>query len=430
MTAREVTAHELDARATGRRSRWVVAVAALLAAVGCAEPSAPAITEVSPPWGPLAGSRIAIHGRGFRAAPGGVQVLFAGRPAPLVATVDDDTLDVLTPPAVVPGPVEVTVVIGEQAVRLADGFRYSRPPTIDQIVPATVRYDRVTPLSVTGTGFLDEDAGPPSVLIDGAVVVSARVLSDAELSVLVPPGLALRTPTLELVNHRGHAVRPRAFRYLPSDQPGLLLFGQDTFATFLDPVELTTVTIPWASTVQVRLTAVVQDDHGEYWGLDRTRRLGRLDLSEQRLDTPGSLGRWSPAMARVGDAVIYLDRSQRKLARLDLVTGSSVTLPATALLPCCGSYGLASDGATLYLVARDGATVTLRTIEPTTGEQGAPLAVAGPPGLHVEDMRFFAGTLYAVSRDGTVVTIDPATGTTTMLPVTINRVHAMEVFTP
>lgn len=423
-----------SAPTTWSRGGWaalVLAGVALVSAPGCAEPPALEVTAVEPAWGPVAGgTRLAIHGRGFARLPAGVRVLFGDRPAPLVATVDDDTLDVLTPPALSPGPVELTVLVGEEVVRRGDGFRYSRPPTIDTVTPADVHHALFTRMTVTGTGFLDEDAGPPTVLLDGIPLEGAHALSDTELELIAPSGRPLRMPTLEVVNRRGLARQARAFRYLPSDRPGLLLFGEaDNFATFVDPVAQVTVPIPWGGNVQVRLTAVVRDDHGDYWGLDRTRRLGRLDLSEQRLDAPGLLGRWSPAIARVGDTTIMIDRSQRRLARLELVSGTFVTLPATGL-PCCGSYGLASDGTTLYLVARDGTAVTLRVVEPTTGELGPALAVDGPPGLHVEDMRFFAGTLYAVTRDQTMVTIDPATGAVTKLPVTTPRVHALEVFEP
>src|SRR5204863_2786113 len=98
-------------------------------------------------------------------------------------------------------------------------------------------------------------------------------------------------------------------------------------------------------------------------------------------------------------------------------------------MPCCGSVGIAFDGAKVYFTARvPGMTnPALNTIDVTTGEVGIPVELTGNPSLHIEELRFFHGTLYAASRYGRLLTIDPTTGVTTLVN-TAAYANAMEVF--
>jgi hypothetical protein len=410
---------------------------ALLVAAGCDGGAAPQlhISAAAPAYGPLVGgTRITLTGTGFAAdAAGPNRVLVAGREAPLAAAVDDSTLDVVIPPGEQPGDAEI-VVLNRHGNAWATGiFRYSTPPTITGVAPASVVFSSgSTVVTVTGTGFADEGGGDVTVVVDGQVATGIEVTSDSSLTFVAPPGQALVSPDLELVNGRGRATRPRAFRYTPSARGGLLLFPPFTaaFAVFFDPVDNSAVTIPWVGSPAIRFTAVVLDDNGDYWGVDRSLRFGRLDMRAQRLDSPIQTQGWFPSMTRVGGKYVAIERGSRRFGAFDPVTGSFTPIGA-ATLSCCGSYGLASDGTTLYFTAREGAAVTITPIEPTTGEAGAPVAITAALGFHVEDMRFFAGRLYAASRDGTLVEIDPTTGATTVVPVgLLGRFNAMEVFVP
>jgi hypothetical protein len=176
----------------------------------------------------------------------------------------------------------------------------------------------------------------------------------------------------------------------------------------------------------IRLTAVVRDDHGDYWGADRSARFGRLDMKNQTLEAPIQTDGWFPSMVRVGGAYLAIERGSPRFGRFDPTTGAFTAI-GTAAIPCCGSYGLAAGGA-LYLAARQAGSVILAKIDPTTGALGPPVTIAAPPGFQIEDMRFFDGTLYATTRSGTLVTIDPVTGATTVLPLGLGRFSAMEVF--
>jgi hypothetical protein len=412
-------------------------VASILAAVtgaacaGCADRDAPAVEAAIPSYGPLAGgTRVELVVAGIpRDAP--VRVFVAGRAAPLALALDASTVEVVIPAGERPGDAELLLVAGPITAAATGVFRYSEPPTIDAVAPATVvSTSTTTEVTVTGSGFLDEAAGATVVLVDGVPVADVRVASDTSLAFTAPPGRALANAAIGVVNTRGTAARPRAYRYVPSDRPGLLLFGVPfgaTFATYYDPVDGTTVPIarvgPW-----LRFTAVVRDDRGEYWGFERSSQFGRIDLDAQELLAPVWSGVTIPALVRVGGAYLGIDRWSLRFGSFDPATGAFTQLGVTNA-PCCGSFGIATDGTTVVFTARVAGVPSISTLDPTTGAVGAAIPLAAWPGFHVEDLRYYDGTLYAVSRDGTLATIDPATGVATLV-ASPGRFTAMEVFDP
>lgn len=405
----------------------------LLVAIACgcgATPELLQIESASPDYGPLVGgTRITVSGTGFLSGPFGTnRVLVGGREAPLVATIDDTTLEVVIPPGGQPGDAELVVLHETSNARATGLFRYSTGPTITSVSPDDVVFSSSeTVITLSGSGFLDEGAGTVSVVVDGQLATDVEVLSDTSLTFVAPPGPALARPDIELVDTRGSATRPRAFRYTPSARPGLLLFPSfGAFAVFFDPVDNSTVTIPRLDPQQMRFTAVVRDNEHDYWGLDRNRRFGRIDMKTQTLETPIQTG-WHPTLIRVGDEHFTFERGTLRFGTLDPLTGSFTNI-GDAALPCCGSFGLAFDGTTLHFASRQAGTVSINTIDRATGTLGTAIPITAAPGFHVEEMRFFDGTLYAVSRNSRLVTIDPATGITTELPVNLGRFNAMEVF--
>ena len=127
-----------------------------------------------------------------------------------------------------------------------------------------------------------------------------------------------------------------------------------------------------------------------------------------------------------------LGRQVADIVATDLRNSGLFTPIGPNQIPCCGSFGLASDGTTLYFTSRSflpggGAQVTINSFDPVTGELGTPVVVQSPT-IHIEEMRFWRGTLYAVTRDAALVTVDPATGEVESVPIPPERYKAMEVF--
>lgn len=408
----------------------------LLVVAACSDSAPPLqIERATPAYAPIAGgTTIMLTGSGFAPVGAGPnrgpnRVIIAGREAPLARTIDDTSIEVVVPPADHPGDAEVVVLSDARNVRATGILRYSPPPAIESVAPADVLASSgSTVVTLTGTGFLDEGAGLAHIVVDGRLATDVVVTSDSSLTFVAPAGQALVRPDIELVNERGSARKQRGFRYTPSTRPGLLLFSTGAeFAVFFDPSDQSTVTIPWVGAANIRFTAVVRDEQGDYWGTDRSRRFGLIDMRTQRIANPLPLQTWFPTLTRVGNEVLGLERNTRTFGRLDPATATFTTINS-ATLPCCGSYGLASNGTTLYFTTRQGGVTNIASIDPTNGVAGVAVPLTGPVGFSVEEMRFFEGTLYAASRTGALATIDPVTGIVTPLAAPLGRFTAMELF--
>ena len=405
-------------------------IALLLALAACADPpgDAPELVAAEPPYGPLiGGSRITLHGDNFDPT---ARVLVAGREAPLAFARTSSEIDVVIPPGDEPGDAEL-VVLGAHGTAIdAHLFHYSTPPTLAALSPASIQFDAGTSqVTVLGTGFVDEGAGEPDVLLDGVPATEVTVVSDTELVFTAPPGPAFVRPTIEVRNLRGTAQKTRAFRYSPGPNGGLLMFSRfgGVFATFYDPVAQTSFAISRLPTANFSPTTVVADERGELWGIDRSRRIGRIDFRTQTLIDPVQIQPLFPALTRAGAQWFGLERIQRKFGSFDPLSGTFTAI-GTMTLPCCGSYGIAYDGAWLWFTSRAMPSGTnLTPISLQTGEPGTPVPIQLPASFHVEELRSLRGKLYATSTDESLREIDPVTGATTVLPVAPGRCNAMEV---
>ena len=404
--------------------------AALLVVAACASPGAtvPQIDAVTPDHAPLVGgTRVTITGRGLGADGGSsTRVFVAGREAPLAHAIDAATVEVVIPPGHAPGPAELLVVSVHGNALASDRFRYSTPPAVTAVTPDVVIYNQPTTLVVTGSGFVDEGAGPSSVLVDGAPAEEVVVVGDGELHVRVPADRALGSPRLEIANTRGVAIKDRAFRYRPTRRSGLLMFPRfgGLFAVFYDPVNNERVDIPRIT--GSRFTTVTIDESGEYWAHEGMR-IGRIDLDRQRLEQAVSTSVRVAAMTRVGGRYYAILGRQTQGPRFGTLGLDGIFTPIGVDFPCCGAHGLAFDGTTLWLTYRNSFSfeTELSSIDRDTGALGTPVKIAGSP--YIEELRVFGGTLYAPTRDGRLVTLDPVTGNVTTV-LNVPWVSAMEVF--
>ncbi len=412
-----------------RQNRGTLLATVALALAGCASPPGerPALTSVEPPYGPLVGgTKITIHGDNFDPS---ARVLVDGREAPLAFARTSSEIDVVIPPGDEPGDAELVVLAAHGTAIEPHLFHYSAPPTITAASPARVPFDAPgTSVTLEGTGFLDDGAGEATVLVDGVPAPEVTVISDTQLSFIAPAGPAFVRPTLAVVNQRGSGEKARAFRYAPPSG-GLLMFSRFgvAFATFFDPTTGTSFAIPRVPGGAGQFTTVVADERGDLWGVDRSRRLGRIDFRTQNLVDPITIPQLFPALVRAGTRWFGLERIQRRFGSFDPISGTFTSLSA-APLPCCGSYGIAFDGTQLWFTARSQtpAGISLTPVS-MTGELGTPVAIQDGATLHFEELRFYNGVLYATDAAETLRAIDPATGATTVMPVSPGRCNAMEV---
>jgi IPT/TIG domain len=431
----------VDAGRSGRfgallRRRIAVVVMTFVVACGASDTPEPVIDAVIPPVGPLRGGQlVTISGRGFLSG-GAVpdNVLFGDTQAEFTSVLNDKTLLVRVPPGQNAGDIAVTVLNRNGYVTTSGVYRYTSPPTIADASPQRVLFNAVNArVTLKGSGFATDDAGVPTVTVNGIESTDPQVISDTEMSVVVPPGLSMSQPVIRLQNGRGDASAANLFRYVPTLGKGFLLFSKTTrtYALFYDPEAKQLVNIPSSpsrlETTRPGYRALFVDADGGYWAYNRDNQFGQIDFSTQNLTKSVASAARVVAFAAVGSNVFAFIKDGR-FGKYDKSTGQFTPI-GNAVLPSqpLNGFGLALVGNSLRLLFTNvnGGT-TLITIDPTTGAFVGTRSVSPP--VHAADLRSFNGVLYAVTNTGDLVSIDPATGISAVVETLGIEVSAMETF--
>ncbi|WP_345718827.1 beta strand repeat-containing protein [Kineosporia mesophila] len=145
--------------------------------------AAPAVTNVSPPAGPIAGGTgVTVTGTDFT---GATSVTFGGTAATSV-TVSSDTQMVVTAPARTAGTVDIVVTApgGVSATSSADQFTYYNAPTVTALSPASGPTTAGASVVVTGTGL----TGATAVKFGAGTASSFVVTSSTQITAVAPSG--------------------------------------------------------------------------------------------------------------------------------------------------------------------------------------------------------------------------------------------------
>jgi IPT/TIG domain len=151
--------------------------------------SPPAITKLSPDFGPGAGGKpIVIHGVDFGEAS---EVDFGGESIPFTLK-NSRTIKATVPPAhtISSVPVTVTTPEGTSTVTPASEYTYSAEfPAVEELDPPAVLAAGGATVRIVGAGFL----GATKVAIDHKPA-SFEVLNDAEIDAIAPPDTVSKVP--------------------------------------------------------------------------------------------------------------------------------------------------------------------------------------------------------------------------------------------
>lgn len=398
------------------------------------------ISIVEPSFGPVAGGvSVTIRGDGFLAdgAPPN-RVLIGDVEAPLAAAVDDQTLVVLLPPGEA-GMHPVTVFNRNGQATVEGLFRYSTAPTVTGSSPSTIVYNSTnTTVTLTGTGFLDEAAGPTTVQVDGRPAVDVVVQDDTTLTFTAPPGTVLDRPTITLRNLRGQASRPRSYRYILSSSQTLMVFTKNNLNTAMylyEPISDTVVAVPNKRKPEIALSfrGMTRDGAGGLQVLTRDDKFGQLDIAEQLIVEPSPVSVKYEDFERVNSTLFGVTSNNQsdpgtanRFGRFDPLTQALTEI--TEFTDVRGPRDLAYDGTTLYLLARSIATnlVHISTINPATGARGARIDLN--PQKDVAGMTFVGSTLWAITKSGELINIVPATGAVSVIKALQGQMSSVEVF--
>jgi hypothetical protein len=147
--------------------------------------SAPIVSGISPPVGPLAGGTlVTITGSGFT---GASVVAFGPAPAPEFTIVSDAQITATSPAG--SGTVNVTVITPDgtsTAGSSAQEYTYEPLPAVTGISPAAGPSAGGSVVTISGTGF----TGASTVQFGSTAAQSVTVLTDAMLTALSPAGVA------------------------------------------------------------------------------------------------------------------------------------------------------------------------------------------------------------------------------------------------
>ena len=144
----------------------------------------PVITSVLPRSGPSTGGTIVdIEGTSFL---GAQHVKFNGQFAANFQVVSDTLVRAVTPLAGYVDTVDVTLATPWGVGTAPSGYSFVSPPAISSVSPPTGTTLGGTILVIVGSGF----AGTTGVTVGGALATSVAVLSDTEIRVVAPPGIA------------------------------------------------------------------------------------------------------------------------------------------------------------------------------------------------------------------------------------------------
>jgi RHS repeat-associated protein len=168
----------------------------------------PTLVSIVPPSGPqLGGNIVHLTGTGF--VVGQTQVTF-GTAAGTSITVNSQTDLVVTVPASVSGPVDVTVTTPGGTATLTAAYTYLAQPAIATIQPAKGPASGATPVTITGTGFL---AGGTIATIGGVAATAVVVTGTMQINATTPagaPGLA----DVDVMTSGGTSVLHNGYRYV------------------------------------------------------------------------------------------------------------------------------------------------------------------------------------------------------------------------
>lgn len=397
---------------------------------------APVIASVTPANGPLEGGNdITLSGENFTV---GLTVVMNGREVVDALVPDGNTITFQAPSATTAGELADILVYGDTGFgRIEAAYTYNAGPTIALVAPAFGPLSGGAPIEIRGSGFLENNAGTPTVRIGDLEATNVQVVDDTTLTATSPsaaPDIVALPQDVVVENDNGTAATDDSFVFV---RPGLLLatrkneFGTPLGISFFDIPTKRLVQLAALDSGVARMEFV--PGNGLIMRLNRIGAIGgngprmwrRVDLQTGSISDlgPVRVGQNAQTMrpvAFVGGQLRGLN-SSRQFGSIDLNAMTFNGVGPTAGNPFRGC--LAANGAN-SVFHLDGANEELSTFIASTG-----IVTAGPPisGLPAGgDLRCHgatnaAGTLFAVFIDrsfseqpASLYRINTATGVATL----------------
>jgi hypothetical protein len=306
--------------------------------------------------------------------------------------------------------VDVVVVADDGVAYVADGYSYNELPVIASLVP-----DRGSHLgasfSLTGTGFLDFEAGDATILVDGAACTDVSVQSDTVIVCSAPAGVPWSLADVTLENTNGVATAKDAFGYM---KDGLFAIeGRGGIAGTLYFVDTDDATIVPVGSVGVGITGLASHLDGTLYGVTSNanavnagfaRDLVTIDPFTGAATTIGPLVTATGVRVKVPDIALEFtgttlygwSKVDRELVTIDLTTGEVTRVGGNKGIT---GGGLAFDFSGNMYLSADGSGGELLSAEVATGVTANHVDLVDAQGDDINSMTFSVDTMYAI-REG------------------------------
>ncbi len=408
----------------------------------------PTITSISPDHGSaLGGATVTVTGTNFQAEPGDPLVVFNGSLVTNAVATSDTEITFTVPPAP-PGAaaskVDISVAVQSGFTKLDKGFRYNALPLVLNIEPALGRSVGGTPIKITGSGFIADEAGAPTVEIAGAAATNVQVIDDATIMAVTAPA-APNSPgfipvVVQVKNTNGNPTIDNLFRL---SKPGLLATEKSNDERsrifFVDP-ETKAITV--LSTAQRRLIGCATSPAGEVFsstgrGSNQTRQLIKINptdgsvVSIGTLKTPDSQTHRITAMTFVGSTLIGTSTGCcTGFNRLVTINPTSAVLTAMGATPTLVRHnGIAPKDASSVFFASTTSGALNAAVIANSALGGGPPFTGSPLPNQVRGMALFGSTLFLAERTfegvANIYTVNTTTGRLTPFATTPAEINGL-----
>lgn len=402
-----------------------------------------AVDQVEPAAGSQLGDqRVTIRGANFLS--GGAtpdHVLFGEVLAETVTVVSDVELEVITPPALAEGAVDITVFNRNGFTVLADGFTYHPFPAVTAVSPNQGDRSGGEMITITGSGFQESDAGEPTVFLGDEQIFEFSVDSDTQITIETPSGTVFETEDIIVSNDNGTGSLDDGFQFVGNGLIGATAAtpctggDQSTEIVFIDLDNGEVVELSRNDDGTTTGLAILDD--GRVFGIGAQCCAGRpffaLDLfTGERTAIGLTVG--SSDLATDGTTIFAMDRFGTG-AYGTINPADAVFTPIGGTTMNRGALAIADDGTHFFSDNQPGAgDKTLRTVDPSDGTVSDP-PLAMPGVRKASAMTFHRGTLFVVEAPGScgidpgfteISSVDTTTGSVELIVTLQVAVDALE----
>jgi IPT/TIG domain len=375
----------------------------------------PELYSVTPGSGPVAGNtQITLSGANFTISAGTHQVRVNGISAIGVVRVNDGTITCYTPASTIAAAVDVSVSNTNGMVTLPGAFTYiAPPPSITSVSPNrgfSVGGDAAT---ITGSGFMNFNAGTNTVTFGGTAATSVVVVNDTKIT-CVTPAHSDGSVNVVVSNNRGMATLTGAFLYYsPTLYVAVGNYGSTGSLYKVNPSTGSTTAV---ASISVPITGLAIAPDGTMYGSTSSSyppyagsNLVVIDPSTGSVSTIGNLGGQPVTDLMFIGSQLYGSGKYSGLLKIDTTSASITTI---------GGYSYFGGGGLTYDPASGKAYVgnytTFYSIDVTTGSVSTIGYYSNypPAGFAIHQGKFFGVRGYGYWE---LDTVDPSSGATSYL---------------